>query len=420
MGITIDYETGDNGEEEIAVSFSTVEEKGVWHHADDESSVKGTALFRIRGHSSRRFTKPGYRLAITKDINSTEDDGEQALLGMAEGTSWALHGPYLDKTLMRNYFCMNLCGEVMDQWVPEVRFCELMIDGEYQGVYLLEEMIEVQEHRLNLTKYDDGDATCSYLMRIEPDSGSEKVLDIFSSYTYRLEPLHSVELVYPGLIHQNDAVRAYAAADISAVERMFYGNDVKGWMSQIDVQSFVDYYLLEEFMAINDAFSASTYFYRDVRGRLTIGPVWDFNNSFNNFFNELPTREFILSQRGWYASLMRSKDFVERVIARWGELRRGVLSDDSLRKLVYGTRAWLGTAVDRNFELWGFTFDVSKLGKDEKRMPYSSSDQDVEDLNPSSYDEAMEWMVDYMLNRAEWMDENIVTLRQYCHESRNL
>ncbi|MDO4537538.1 MAG: CotH kinase family protein [Coriobacteriales bacterium] len=418
-GLKLGYETGDNGESEISVSFSTVEDEGVWHHASDKANVSGTALFRIRGNSSRRFSKTGYRLSITKSADAASAEGKQALLGMAEGTKWSLHGPFLDKTLMRNYLCLNLCGEVMDQWVPEVRFCELIIDGKYQGLYMLIEMIEVQENRVNIRKCKDGDATCSYLMRMERDEGSPKNLETFDSYTFRLEPNHVVELLYPGPAHQSEEMRNYASANISAIERMFQGGDVDGWTSQIDMKSFVDYYLLEEFMAINDAFSGSTYYYRDVRGRLTMGPAWDFNNSFNNFFNDLPTREFILSQRGWFAALMRSEDFVERVISRWHELRSGVLSDGNLRDKVYSTRSWLGSAIDRNFEVWGYSFDTSKLKKDEMRLPYENSNQTVADLNPANYDEAMEWLVDYMLNRARWMDENIHTLRQYCHESRN-
>jgi len=52
-----------------------------------------------------------------------------------------LHGPFLDKTLMRNYMWYNLSGQIME-WAPDVRFCEVFLNGGYQGVYVMEEQIE--------------------------------------------------------------------------------------------------------------------------------------------------------------------------------------------------------------------------------------------------------------------------------------
>ena len=51
---------------------------------------------------------------------------------------------------------MNLAAEVMGTWVPDTRFCELILDGDYQGVYLLMETIDVDEKRLALSSYTPG------------------------------------------------------------------------------------------------------------------------------------------------------------------------------------------------------------------------------------------------------------------------
>ena len=82
------YQTGDHGEAEIVVSYSTVSEAGVWHHPDDEPTLTGTALFRFRGNSSRYFTKGSYRMRLVKDDG--EQKRKQGLLGMPAGTDWAL------------------------------------------------------------------------------------------------------------------------------------------------------------------------------------------------------------------------------------------------------------------------------------------------------------------------------------------
>ncbi|MDE7054999.1 MAG: CotH kinase family protein [Oscillospiraceae bacterium] len=420
-GVTAGYYTGDFGEEEILVRFSTISEEGVWHHGDDAPTEEGTALFRYRGNSSRWFTKGNFRLRTVE-----EDDPLTArrlgLLGMKAGKEWALHGPFLDKTLMRNYMCMNLSAEVMGTWVPDTRFCEVILDGEYQGVYLLMETIGVEENRLDLREYEPGDPVLSYLVRIEPYTNPGKVLDNFSHYSYRMEPGRHLELLYPGVANQTRQVREYVQADYNEAERMLYSVEMLdgsgSWQQELDMGSFVNYYILMEFFGINDTFGASTYFYRDARGKLAIGPVWDYNNAFDNFLRPISSQEFLLSQRGWYAKLTQDREFVEQVISRYRQLRRGVLSEERLVAYEKEIEAWLGNAVDRNFSVWGWTFDPEQLSSRERQRPDPATGETLQEANPSSYKEAVAWMMDYIIGRGRWMDEHIESLRQYCHPSR--
>lgn len=419
--VTAGYYTGDFGEEEILVRFSTISEEGVWHHGDDAPTEEGTALFRYRGNSSRWFTKGNFRLRTVE-----EDDPLTArrlgLLGMKAGKEWALHGPFLDKTLMRNYMCMNLSAEVMGTWVPDTRFCEVILDGEYQGVYLLMETIGVEENRLDLREYEPGDPVLSYLVRIEPYTNPGKVLDNFSHYSYRMEPGRHLELLYPGVANQTRQVREYVQADYNEAERMLYSVEMLdgsgSWQQELDMESFVNYYILMEFFGINDTFGASTYFYRDARGKLAIGPVWDYNNAFDNFLRPISSQEFLLSQRGWYAKLTQDREFVEQVISRYRQLRRGVLSEERLVAYEKEIEAWLGSAVDRNFSVWGWTFDPEQLSSRERQRPDPATGETLQEANPSSYKEAVAWMMDYIIGRGRWMDEHIESLRQYCHPSR--
>ncbi len=420
-GTTAGYYSGDNGEEEIAVRFFTVSKEGVWHHTGDAPTEEGTALLRYRGNSSRWFAKGSFRLKTVED-SEPETARKQSLLGMKSGKEWALHGPFLDKTLLRNYLCTNLSAQVMGGWVPEVRFCELVLDGRYQGVYLLMETVEAEENRLALSRYEPGDPVMSYLVRIEPYTNPEKELNNFGRYTYRMEPGRHLELLYPGAANQTRQVQEYVQADYSETERFIYSIEMldgsDAWKQELDMDSFVNYYILMEFFGINDTFAASTYFYRDVRGKLCIGPVWDYNNAFDNFLRPISSREFLLSQRGWYAKLMQEEEFVKRVITRYRRLRRGVLSEESLLEYEKEIQAWLGSAVDRNFDVWGYTFDPEQLTTRERQRPDPESGDTLRDVNPSGYEEAVEWMMEYIVDRGRWMDDHIDSLRQYCHPSR--
>lgn len=426
-GKSVRYEKSDNGEEEIPVKIKIVAQEGQWHHLEDEASMELDAMCHIRGNTSRQFSKSNYKITLVESENS-RIKVKKKLLGMDEASEWSLHGPYLDKTLMRNYMWMNLSAEVMGN-APDVRFCEVMVDGQYRGVYVLMEMIHEGEGGVVLTDYTEGDVVFSYIVRIEPQKNfieeieNTKVLDTFTRYTERMEIGSGMELIYPGRLYQTEQVKEYVETDINEIERRLYSDEMEqnpdSCWEYLDLQSFADYYILQEYLAVNDAFSASTYFYKDVRGKLHIGPVWDYNNALDNFLRKMPEAEFLLSQKGWYAQIMKSRKFVNYVTKRYKVLREGVLSEESVENYVYEVEKWLGSAIDRNFEVWGYTFEQEQLTVYEKQRPAYGDDTPLEELNPASYEEAKNKMLHYAEVRGEWLDRKIDTLYQYCHPSRN-
>lgn len=418
---TIGVTKAEDQSDGIVVQMELRCKEGAWHQPGDAPDLTSKAVIRIRGNSSRRFAKKSYRLELVQD-GHPELKNKQDLLGMGRSGDWVLHGPFLDKTLMRNYMWMNLSGEIMGN-APEVRFCELMIDGEYKGLYVLMETIEVGEERLQLSAYRDGDPVTSYLLHLETRAQYDKSIESFSFYTKRLEPRSSFEIAYPTRSHLTDAVKTTIEQDFSEIQKAIFsrkaGNDDDFYTRYLDEDSFIDYYILMEFLAVTDMFSSSTYFYKDVRGKLCIGPVWDFNNALDNYFTPLPADEFLLMGRGWYGQLMKSEGFVRKLLRRYRELRRGVLSEEALKTYVRETEEWLGSAVERNFSVWGDSFDWTKLTVFERRRMPVGEEADFGSLNPSSYAEATEQMVDFMVERGEWLDRHIDSLLQYCQPSKN-
>jgi len=383
-------------------------------------------MMRIRGNSSRFFDKPNYRLSL---IYSDGENNHIPLLGMHPHFEWALHGPFLDKTLMRNYMWMNIAAEVMGpgQFVPEVRFFELILNGEYQGVYVLMETIRVSPGRVSMNRYREGMPVTSYLARFNATSSTdERRINTFMSRTLRLESRNIMEMVYPRLPIQNDDLREYAARSISTTERVLYSPEIlwyPGIYEQyIDLNSFVNFFIINEFIVNNDLWAGSTYMHKDVRGRIVAGPVWDFNNVMNNFYFNLPADRFILADRGWFDRLMMSETFTDRVIRRWHDLRRGVLAEERLISYMYEVEDWLGSAIERNYEVWGYSFDPSQVSLMARRRPTYAEEVEgltIFDLNPSNFEEAMEWMQDYTIARGRWLDSYIETLRQFSHPSRH-
>ncbi len=437
------YELGDNGEEMILAALSTVDTEGQWHHADDPSSQQASAMIRYRGNTSRAFSKHNFLIKLVDQKDPSRNEN-LPMLGMPADNEWALHGPFLDKTLLRNYMWMNISAEVMG-YAPNVRFCELILDGEYQGVYVLMETITEGDARVNLTDYKSGDPICSYIVRIGSYLDPEKTIDTFYHDTYRLAQGKDVEVLYPTRLYQTQQVHDYINADLSEVEWLLSSSRMNsrsvGYRDHIDMNSFVNYYILQEFLAVNDAFMESTYFYRDVRGKLHIGPVWDYNNVLDNFIRPVGMDEFILAQTGWYGQLMRDEQFVQRVIRRYRELRKDILSEQRLNAYLDETIAWLGSAVERNYTVWGYSFDPELVSPVERRQPpleimknleedlekrhasdeeaYRRTLEAIRTYNPRNYQEAVDWMHTAMNERGRWLDRHIESLRQYCATSKN-
>ena len=175
----------------------------------------------MRGNSSRFFEKSGYRIKL---IDKNGNNNPQSLLGMDKHQDWALHGPYLDKTLIRNYMMYNLSGEIMD-YAPNVRFCEVVINGEYEGVYVLTEMITAGKDgaRLNMSVDAKDNTYTGYLLRLDRQNGieSDRVNNL-TEYTLRADRDLKLEVEYPGPQKLNETLKRSIETDFSRFEKALY------------------------------------------------------------------------------------------------------------------------------------------------------------------------------------------------------
>ena len=199
------------------------------------------------------------------------------------------------------------------------------------------------------------------------------------------------------------------AQEVSDFEKGLYSYDYDtddyGYYNDIDVQSFVDYFIINEFTTNYDAGGLSTYLYRDIGGKYNM-VIWDFNSACDNYSEEfMSPQRFMMQGTRWFLMLTKDEYFVNRVIQRYRELRESYLNEDYLIDYTKQVTEYLGPAIDRNFEVWGYTF--------EKFTPLKPKSR-----NPQSHAEAVEQIQQFIYERGSWMDENIEVLLQYCHESK--
>jgi hypothetical protein len=335
------------------------------------SDYEGWIGIETRGASSQGFPKKQYA------VETREADGENrnvSLLGLPEENDWVLHAPYSDKTLMRNVLAYGL-ARATGRYASRTRYCEVVLNGEYQGVYVLMESIKrdgdrVDVSRLRPDETEGDDLTGGYIIKVDRWARGE--VDGWTSPFVEPYPPDQVlryEYHEPGALEIAPEQAAYIEQFVTDFEAAMlsdgFADPETGYPAVLDVGSFVDYFLVTELAKNVDGYRLSTYLHKDkdsVDPRLHAGPVWDFNIAFGNAYYyggtgasglqadlDVPDR---FPVPFWWNRLAHSGPFETAAAARWADLRRGPFHADSLVARIDSTTTLLEEAQARNFERW--------------------------------------------------------------------
>ena len=370
----------------------------------EEQSVFSTpnsiyrATIKYRGASSySKFDKKQYRIKFYK--NKKDSAKEVSLAGMGANSEWVLNGPYLDKTLIRNKLVYDLARE-LNGWAPDTRFVELFVDGEYQGVYLAVEPVTNGESRLRLAEFGLLSGETAYIVnRDRIDTGSEEI-DTWgktNGYTY-----NALYIRYPSKNKITEKQKEYITKDISEFEQALYGNNFSdkriGYQAYINMDNWVDYFIINEFAMNYDAGNLSTYVYKELDGKLQLA-VWDFNNGFDNYqWFRTETDVLHTVENSWFERLWQDETFRNRVCERYVQLRKTTLSDEHIAEKIASYQEELGEAVDRNFKVWGYSFKENLL---------AGTSKEGTSRNIRSYEEAMKQLTDTIRERLAYLDKEL-------------
>ena len=356
------------------------------------------ATIKYRGASSySKFDKKQYRIKFYK--NKKDSAKEVSLAGMGANSEWVLNGPYLDKTLIRNKLVYDLARE-LNGWAPDTRFVELFVDGEYQGVYLAVEPVTNGESRLRLAEFGLLSGETAYIVnRDRIDTGSEEI-DTWgktNGYTY-----NALYIRYPSKNKITEKQKEYIQKDISEFEQALYGKNFSdkriGYQAYIDMDNWVDYFIINEFAMNYDAGNLSTYLYKELDGKLQLA-VWDFNNGFDNYqWFRTETDVLHTVENSWFQRLWQDEAFRERVCERYVQLRKTTLSDEHIAEEIASYQEELGEAVDRNFKVWGYSFKENLL---------AGTSKEGTSRNIRSYEEAMKQLTDTIRERLAYLDKEL-------------
>ena len=280
------------------------------YKADWTIDLEGTTGIRGRGNSTWGYPKKPYALKL---------DSKSKVLGMPKHKRWVLLANWMDRTILRNRISFAIAMKTGLEWTPHGEFVELILNGQHQGNYYLCEQIKVDENRVNVDELDDTKTDSGYLMEL--DSYFDEVNKFKSQY-------YNLPYMFKDPDEVNSAQFSFFQSYVNTLEYSLYNNTKfasREYTQYMDVDSFIDWWLVHELTGNEEPkHPKSSYIHKDAGGKLTMGPVWDFD--WGTF---MPHTKFVCYNRTdglkpiYYDRLMQDAQFKARVKERWNALETG-------------------------------------------------------------------------------------------------
>jgi hypothetical protein len=375
---------------------------------DPYNGYNGKISIEIRGSTSQQYPKKSYGFE-TQDVLGANLN--VPLMGLPMENDWILYGPYPDKTLIRDALTFHLFrsfGHYASNW----RYCELLINDEYKGLYLLLERIKRDNNRVDVARLDADDLagdslTGGYIIKVDKLTG-EVGYSWPSNYNNEvLFQFHDPE--YDEL---NPIQASYMENFIGEFEDAMYGpnfsDPLLGYPKYIQTTSFYDFFLLQELGRTVDGFRSSSFMHKDKNdgvwnGKLVAGPIWDFNLSYGNAdycdadqttgwqYNFDEICDFTSAIPFWWEKLLQSVTYRNGLKCRWEELRQGPLHTDSINYFIDSITTMIQDARIRNFTKW----------------PIIGVYVNWNGFVGATYEEDLDYLKEYIRQRSLWIDANL-------------
>jgi len=382
-------------------SDKSVEKSGTCIVIDNNNSISHSGtLDKIhgRGNGSWVNEKKSYNISFKKEVD---------LFGMGLATEWVLSSNSTDSSYVRSKIVYDFANKIGLQDSPNSRFVNLYIDGEYLGLYMLTEKIEIQENRVDIADlYEqvkglnnaplytypiieteiDGTYKKSYNIPVIPE-------DITGGYLLELQ-LYDERKTFTSAFTTKDSVcfsfksspyvsweqLEYISGYIQEVEDSFHNGNYDEY---IDIDSWVKYYLIQEVFANSD--NRSFFYYKNsdtVDSKLYAGPVWDYDIALGVTRDLNTARAFYINTWGWYSLLYKNDDF------------RSNLIDEYIRTF----KPLLSTLIDETLSEYDEEIKTS-YNMDKLRWTNDDTNSYV------SLENHLEWFRSYLTQRISFLDE---------------
>ena len=311
--------------------------------------------FKIRGNLTATLDKRPFTFSFKEPIG---------LCGMAPAVKWNLLANATDGSYIRNKTVLELANRSIDAYEPDGEFMEVYLNGQYIGMYLLTEAVEIGENRLAI------DPAYSWFLEMELDFRLEENEPFVVSERGQIFALRNAEGISAGEKSRienmiNDIESALFAQDgVSSISG-------KKLSQLIDMDSWAEMWLIQEISGDHDTGIASTFAYVTDKENpfLYAGPVWDFDGTMGNVNTPMFGNPAALvtsagqsrpagnaNQNRWLSAMYRNDEFRKAVEDKYQQIFRGKLEEI----LDTDIELW-ADRIRRSAELDGFRWHDKRL-----------------------------------------------------------
>ena len=334
----------------------------------------------IRGRGNSTWTacpKKPYRIKFNE---------KTSIFGEAANKSWVLLALYNDFSLSKDRLAFIIADSLgTENFTPSYNYVELYLNGKYNGIYLLTDQVDENKGRTEVKeKFTENDVEVPFLVELDAYSYQEGEIDVawFSVGN------HDFTIKYPEADErQTEAQFQYIKNYISEFDALTRkpGVSLAELSEYVDIESFIDYFIVQEVMGQMEVNNKSVYMYKAQGEKMKMGPVWDFDFSAQGtdaFFRQrnIYKNDYsgLRSTDNWFAYLYNSSEEFRLALAeRYKEVRGNILQ---AIESVEASKSYLERGAEKDWARW-HAFRVYK-----------------------GYDKRFDELVSWCKNRVLWLD----------------
>jgi len=384
--------------------------------SDPQNEYNGRIGIERRGNYSASLPQKPYALRLQDNLGNQIDS---SLLGMPAEHDWLLVANYNDKSFARNILPMQLFDE-MGHYAPRTKLVDVVLNGEYKGIYLLTEKIKRDANRVDVPdlfpwETTSPDITGGYILKIDYWDNTNSWQLANSPIDHPTFDVHMV-YVYPDISTMSSPQQLFIQGYVDQFETALYGpnfaDPINGFRKYISVRSWLDYFIVNEVARNGDGFKKSRYFNKEKDhqdgslGKLKAGPVWDFDWAWKDMwdcvYSATDGSEWAhlvndcnpdVHSPGWFVRMLEDPVFADELRCRYEDLRRNLLSETYLHQIVDSVANTVDESQAWHYTTWGHM--GSATGTPEVPAP------------SQTYAEEVQRMKDWITRRLDWLDLNI-------------
>jgi hypothetical protein len=361
----------------------------------EQIAYEGTILTEWQGFSGPSYPKKNYDFDLI-DQNGNKID--TSLLGLPSENDWIFKAEYLDNSLLINSFTYEFARR-MGNYAPRTQLCELFLDGNYIGVYTLTEKVKRDKNRVDISKLTSIDTsgielTGGYIieMNINGDPGA---------WNSNYPPINSATCSYPVefkyvypkpdsiLVSQSNYIKLYVDSFENSLNSSSFQDPIEGYRKFIDVGTFIDFLIVNEFSMNYDSYGRSTYMFKHKEnkgGKLCIGPPWDYDRAMADPANSgwvWQNTHFYWPYPFWWSKFYTDPTYKHELACRWLNLRQDIFRTSEFHNFIDSLGNLLSQGpAERNFAIW-------------------------QTLGNQSHSQKVESLKTLLADRLTWMDQNL-------------